>query len=131
VITIKDAVGMNYYDMRDDFQVRRVVDWYYKTPHRSLTIGRAIFTPEEVENNKDLEGVLIRRNILKSNYIRRKQIKEGLFDYKKGNIIMVHLDFSRTPWKFMKVRRRFNALAVFIRYTHGDVECKVFLSGIF
>jgi hypothetical protein len=121
---------MNYYDMRNSEKVQRVVEWYNMTPHRSLVIGKAIFTPEEVENNKELEGVLIRRNMRLCDYIQEKQRSEGLFAYRKGNVIMVHLDFSRTPWKFMKVRRRFNALAVFIGYIHGDVQCQVFLSGI-
>jgi hypothetical protein len=121
---------MNYYDMRNEEIVQRAVHWYNNTPHRSLVIGKVIFTPNEVEENRELEGVLIRHNIRLCEYLKQKQIREGLFDYKKGNIIMVHLDFSRTPWKFMKLRRRFNALATFKRYTHGDVECQVFLSGI-
>jgi hypothetical protein len=123
-------VGMNYNDMRNEETVQRAVYWYNNTPHRTLVIGKAIFTPNEVENSKELEGVLIRHRMRLWDRVKQKQINEGLFDYREGNIIMVHLDFSRTPWKFMKIRRRFNALAEFIRYTHGDVECQVVLSGI-
>jgi hypothetical protein len=88
-----------------------------------------IFSPFDVENNKDLEGIFIRKNKRICEEIEKLQKRKGLYMYKKGNVLMVHLDFSRTIHKFMKVRRKFNALAIFERYVHGNVQCKVYKSG--
>jgi hypothetical protein len=104
--TIRDAVGQNSHDMRNPKQIRKTVFWYNHTPHLSLRIGRAIFTPTEVENNKDLEGVFIRKNVELREVIEEKQQSNGLFRYKRGNVIMIHLNLSRTPLKFMKGIRR-------------------------
>jgi hypothetical protein len=61
---------------------------------------------------------------------QERQRKEKLLKYKTGNVIMVHLNFSRTPYKFLKIRRKFNALAIFQAYHHGNVVCTVFKSGL-
>ena len=121
--TIRDGVGQNYYDFRNYYQVEKVVDFYNETPHLSLKINKAIFTPLEVENNPELEGVFIRKNQEVADFVTNLQ--KELFDYKPGNILLVHLDFSKTPMKFMKKRRNFNALAEFIEYQHGNVVARV------
>jgi hypothetical protein len=61
--------------------------------------------------------------------VENSQTQEGLHDYSPGDVLMIHLDLSRTPYKFMKVRRKFNALGIFQRYIHGNVECRIFKSG--
>jgi hypothetical protein len=127
--TIRDAVGQNYYDMRNEKRVQQMVGFYNHTPHNSLKIGKMIFTPEEVERDKELEGVFIRRSKQIKDVVKQKQIEAGLYSYKEGNIIMVHLDLSRTNYKFMKTRRRFNVLAIFKEYFHGNVVCKIWKSG--
>jgi hypothetical protein len=128
--TIRDAIGPNYYNMRNLDLLRRVVRLYNNTPHLSLRIGKAIFTPVEVEDNKEIEGVLIRRNIELARVVQDQQFKNGLWSYQPGNIIMVHLDLSRTDYKFMKKRRIFNVLTKFLFYQHGNVVCKILESGI-
>jgi hypothetical protein len=127
--TIKDAVGQNYYDMRDSNKVQQAVEYYNLTPHESLKMGNAIFTPNEVEKNKELEGVLIRKNKQLLEVAQERQAEEGLFSYEKGYVLLIHLDFSRTVFKFMKKRRVFNALAIFEKYEHGDVVCRILRSG--
>jgi hypothetical protein len=112
--TIRDAVGMNYHDMREPDRVQSAVQYYNITPHRALYLNR-LFTPQEVENDKDLEGLFIRKNKEKLEKIKTHQGLNGLFNYKPGNVLLVHLDFSRTAYKFMKKRRIFNALAIFLR----------------
>jgi hypothetical protein len=128
--TIRDTLGQNYYNMRDNNRVQVMVDYYYHTPHNTLRLGKMIFTPEEVEGNKDLEGIFMRKNKEILEVVQARQKKEGLHKYKTGNVIMVHLDFTRTPWKFMKTRRKYNALAVFKEYKHGNVVCVVYKSGV-
>jgi hypothetical protein len=107
-----------------------MVDYYNHTPHIALKLDRRIFTPEEVEFNKDLEGLFIIRNKERCEVVEEEQKENGLFNYVNGNVLMVHLDLSRTPYRFMKRRRRFNALAIFMSYEHGNVKCVVFKSGI-
>jgi hypothetical protein len=128
--TIRDVVGQNYYDVRDPERVKLMVSYYNHTPHNALRMGKMIFTPEEVERNKDLEGLFIRKNKEILEVEQERQRKEKLFKYKTGNVIMVHLNFSRTPYRFLKIRRKFNALAIFQRYHHGNVLCTVFKSGL-
>jgi hypothetical protein len=38
---------------------------------------------------------------------------------------LVHIDFSKTPYVFKKVRRNFNYLAEFIEYVYGNVKCRL------
>jgi hypothetical protein len=124
--TIRDAVGQNYYAFRDQRQVQIAVDWYNRPPHRSLQLDRHVFlTPEEVQGNLELEGLFIRRNIIKCDRAEERQFSDFLFTYRPGNVLMVHLDFAKTPFKFLKRRRNFNTLATFERYEHGNVVCKI------
>ena len=50
---------------------------------------------------------------------------DGLLSYRKGNIILIHYDTSKTEKKHEKQRRVFNEIAEFIRYHNGNVECKL------
>jgi hypothetical protein len=126
--TIRDAIGQNYHSFRNEEQVQTVVDIYNETPHIALKIGKAIFPPEEVQKNPGLEGVLIRQNQDKTKMVQDIQAEKGLHSYEKGNVLLVHLDLSRTPQRFMKKRRNYNALALFHSYYHGNVACQVISS---
>jgi hypothetical protein len=46
--------------MGNEDQVQCRVEQYNSTPHLGLELGRMIFSPEEVEGNRDLEGMFIR-----------------------------------------------------------------------
>jgi hypothetical protein len=121
--TVRDAVGLD--DFTDENNIQRVVDFYNKAPHNSLRYNNTLYTPEQVENSKDLEGLFIRKNKQLLDVVIQQQKKAGLFDYKTGNILLVHLDLSRTPLMFQKVRRTFNNLAEFVKYDHGNVRVKI------
>jgi hypothetical protein len=123
--TIRDAVGHNWNDMRSEQQVQLRVKQYNETPHLGLKLGRMIFSPAEVQADKDLEGLFIRRDIASAADVKERQRKEGFLKYRRGNVIMVHLDFSRTPMRFRKRRRNYNVLAIFLDYVHGNVKCRV------
>jgi hypothetical protein len=58
--------------------------------------------------------------------INERQKEAGLRDYKPGNILLIHLDFTKTGSKFTKKRRIFNKLAKFISYDFGNVKCEVY-----
>ncbi len=57
--------------------------------------------------------------------IHKKQQHKGLLTYKKGNIILVHVDYGKTKKKFDKRRRVFNEIAEFLAYSNGNVICKL------
>jgi hypothetical protein len=61
--------------------------------------------------------------------VKGQQRREWMYGYKKNNILLAHLDFSRTPMKFMKKRRLFNVLVKFVRYEHGDAICSILNSN--
>jgi hypothetical protein len=128
--TIRDGVGQNYYDMRNINQVFAVVNWYNITPHKSLKFGGKLYTPEEVNSSKALEGIFIRRNLSRLEEINRRLRNGRYFDCEPGDVLLIHLDLSRTPLRFMKRRRVFNALAIFDRYVHGNVQCTIYRSGL-
>jgi hypothetical protein len=134
--TIRDAIGSNYYDFANFNNITNIKNIYNNTPHNSLIFDKtnptgvalprtAIFTPNQVESNKDLEGIFIRENKNKLDDIKQLQDSNGLFDFKSGNILLVHLDYSKTPMRFNKIRRKFNALAYFLEYTNGNVKCRL------
>jgi hypothetical protein len=123
--TIRDAIGSNYNDFNSFENVSKIVDIYNKTPHRSLKIGDRYFAPEQVQNNHDLEGFLIRQDQEQLEKVKQEQDIQGLFNYKPGNVLLVHLDYSRTPYSFTKSRRTFNAIAQFLNYEHGNVRVKI------
>jgi hypothetical protein len=73
-----------------------------------------------------VENLFIRENQKRLETVKQMQVEEGLFSFIRGNIIMVHVDYSRTPMVFMKVRRNFQYLAEFLSYKHGSVRCRLF-----
>jgi hypothetical protein len=46
--------------------------------------------------------------------------------YVKGNILLVHLELSKTPEAMEKQRKFWNRLAEFLGYSHGNVVVKLF-----
>ena len=61
--------------------------------------------------------------------IKEKQRLKGLLSYRKGNIILIHLDYGKTKQKFNKQRRVFNKIAEFMAYNNGNEVCKVMEFG--
>jgi hypothetical protein len=102
--TIRDVIGSNYNDFNSYDNVSKIVNIYNRTPHVSLKFGNRCFAPEQVQNNHDFEGYIIRQNEEKLKEIQQEQSFRGLFNYKPGYVLLVHLDYSRTPYSFMKSR---------------------------
>jgi hypothetical protein len=125
--TIRDGIGLNDLDFNGNETGSKVVYIYNNTPHDSLKTEtiKTPLTPAQVEANHDLENLFIRENQKRLETVRQMQEEEDLFNFTKGNIIMVHLDYSRTPLTFMKVRRNFQCLAEFLSYEHGNVRCRL------
>jgi hypothetical protein len=57
--------------------------------------------------------------------VKEMQSAEGLFLYEPGDILLIHLDFSKIQEKLNKTRRTFNRLAQFLAYDHGNVVCRI------
>jgi hypothetical protein len=68
----------------------------------------------------------MKENGYKLEEINQKQKEMGLKEYKPGNILLIHLDFSKTSNRFSKKRKKFNKLAKFIAYEFGNVKCFVY-----
>jgi hypothetical protein len=109
--------------------VQREVQTYNISPHRALQIGTRILAPASVEQNPDMEGVFIRRHARENSEIIGKQVRGGLFDYERGDILHVHVNFVDER-KLIRVverkrRKQFNFIAQFVEYVHGNARCFV------
>jgi hypothetical protein len=120
--TIRDMIGDDFNKFFNPQAVSEVVDMYNNTPHRAFNY---IFTPTEVQNNKDIEEFFIRENLYKLDDVRNKQIEAGFLNYKPGDILLVHKDPSKISFGvYRKKRRTFNCLARFVHYVHGNAVCR-------
>jgi hypothetical protein len=119
--TIKDKIGENAALLLDPNIVAAAVKEYNNTPHAAL-LGE--FTPNQVQHSTEMEEYFIRENQMILERMNNNQAGAGYFKYQKGNILLIHIDLSKTQQKFRKQRRVFNQLAEFIEYEHGNVKCK-------
>jgi hypothetical protein len=76
-----------------------LVDDYNHTPHSAFY---HLFTPFQVQFTPDLERYFIKENEYRLENINERQEEAGLIDYKPRNILLIHLDFSKTGSKFTK-----------------------------
>jgi hypothetical protein len=102
--------------------VQHVVDIYNETPHSAYLHK---FSPNEVQNNLEIEGAYIRYQTERLNEAVMRQEESGLLSYKPGNVLIVYIPKDKTEAKFDKRRRNFSDLAVFINYKHGNVVCEL------
>jgi hypothetical protein len=72
------------------------------------------------------EDQYIRYCLTKLTEVRRRQP----LDYKFGNILLLHVDMTKTPQGFVKRRRFWNRIGEFIAYTFGSVHVKLLGSPI-
>ena len=116
--TLRDAMGLDSFKLADENLMSQLVSYYNDSYHKSIGM-----TPREMQENEELEWEYIRKMDRKLNERLHKQAIEGLHNYKPGNVLLIHLDKSKTNMKFDKHRRNFEELAVFVRYEHGNVIC--------
>ena len=68
----------------------------------------------------DKEWEYIRQKTEELNDAKLKQYQHGLFNYKPGDRIRIHLEYSKTNQLFDKRRRQFDREGTFIRYINGN-----------
>jgi hypothetical protein len=125
--TIRDMLGEDPRNILIIKKTRDAVIEYNNTPHIAF---KYIFTPAEVQSNKDIEGYFIREQLYKLEEIKNRQAEAGFFNYKPGDILLIHRDNSKLGYtQYNKKRRVFNRVARFIRYIHGNVECVIYERG--
>ena len=79
-------------------------------------------TPAEVQDDEELEWQYIRQCDEKLLEVMKYQQAYGLTKYKRGNILRVRIDLSKTTDKNEKRRRYYDRLGEFIEYVHGNVR---------
>ncbi|KAA6389701.1 MAG: hypothetical protein EZS28_014775 [Streblomastix strix] len=117
--TIRNGFGQDLLGFASPSQMQQMVEIYNKTPHLAFMNK---FTPKQVQYNREFEGKFIRQKQAQLEQVMIRQQQENLLDFKNGNILMVHADFSRLPIRFQKQRRQFNELATFIACKNGNVQ---------
>jgi hypothetical protein len=120
--TIRDIIGMKTIRLLNPAIIERVVNIYNSTPHSAYLHK---YSPNEVQNNLEIEAAYIRFQTERTNEIIKQQEESGLLNYKPGNVLMVHIPKDKTPAKFDKRRLNFSDLAVFVSYRHGNVVCEL------
>jgi hypothetical protein len=121
--TIRDKIGVRSILWLDINYMAQIVDEYNHTPHSSFY---HMFTPFQVQFTRDLERYFMKKNEYKLEEINQKQKEIVLKEYEPKNILLIHLDFSKTSNRFNKKRRNFNKLAKFIAYEFGNVKCNIY-----
>ncbi|KAA6369210.1 MAG: hypothetical protein EZS28_035263, partial [Streblomastix strix] len=120
--TIRNGFGQDLIGFATPCQMQQMVEIYNKTPHLAF-MNR--FTPKQVQYDREIEGKFIRQKQAQLEQVMIRQQQQNLLNFKSGNILMIHADFSRLPIRFQKQRRQFNELATFTTYKNGNVVCKL------
>ena len=144
--TIRNAFGLSDKRISNNILMQQMVEWYNNTPHSSLRLLNPYYdeiddevdkylskkepkyiylTPDQMQNDKDLEWKYIRARMMELRETQQKQLTKGLLSYNPGNIIIIHTDYGKTKKKHEKRRRVFNELAEFISYESGNVKCRL------
>jgi len=125
--TFRDALGVDADNnlFEDYSMVKKLVQYYNKTPHKSLRMYGKTYTPHEVQSDVDLEWVYIRNKIRKLQEVRRNLMQKGLMRFEPGNILQCALSYGKSGEMFNKRRRVFEKLAMFIRYHNGNAVIRI------
>jgi hypothetical protein len=118
--TIRYKIGENSALMLDPLVTEKVVREYNNTKNSAFYNS---FTPNQVQNNGNLKEYFIQEHQLILDERNKEQHEAGYFNYKTSNILLIHVDLSKTSDRFKKHRRVFNQLAKFIEYDHGNITC--------
>lgn len=120
--TIRNAFADRILDFSDPRKMSVIVTMYNRTPHLAF---KNEYSPSDVQANPEIEGQYIRYQTHVLERIIEEQRRKGLMNYDPGNILLIHLDLSRTIHSMDKRRRQFNELASFVRYENGNVVCEL------
>ena len=134
--TIRNALGLNPYNMDLTANIDRVVETYNETPHSSLplfydeTIGmKRNYTPMEMSMIPGLEWEYIRMKDQELKEVKDKLTEQRLHQYREGNVLKLYLDRGKTRRRFQKRRLNFEDIGIFIKYHNGNARCYVLNSG--
>ncbi|KAA6375762.1 MAG: hypothetical protein EZS28_028712 [Streblomastix strix] len=120
--TIRNGFGDDSEKFANNNLMQQMVQMFNQTPHSAYNNK---FTPEQANSNHDIKEIYIRQQQSQLFEIKKQQKKQGLMSFSPGNILLNHLDYSKTGHQFVKQRRNFNELAEFIRYSNGNVVAKL------
>ena len=98
----------------DDIQT--VVDYYNNRKHRIINCPPAVMMEDPTG---ELNYIARCQRELEAANQRFKEL--GILDYKKNDIVMIHVDESKTKEKFKKKNRVFHKFGKFYQYLEGNV----------
>jgi hypothetical protein len=131
--TIRDQVG---YRRISEQQLQQIVNRYNNTYHRSIDC-----TPLFMQQNPDIEDQYIRWNIRKLDKVDNKLSRLGFYNYTaskakteeerrtNGDLLLLHLDESKTANKYRKKRGYWNQIGRFIQYVSRSA-CEVYVKSM-
>jgi hypothetical protein len=122
--TIRDAVGLDKQLLLFSSVVLSIVDYYNNTPHIAY---KNKFTPQDVQNDPELEAWYIRTQQLK--LIDSLEEQRSLRRFKPGDLLLVYRPLGKTDEKYRKRRRNFDELATFVKYSFGNIEVELLKTG--
>jgi len=77
-------------------------------------------SPIEMHMDVNKEWWYIRKMTEKLNCVKNQQRLGGLLSLKRGDRVMVHLDYGKTSMTFDKQRRQFDETGTFVEYRGGN-----------
>ena len=114
--TLRNALNNDsLWDGHHDDIIQQLVYYYNFTKHRVTKMS-----PIDMHTDIDKEWEYIRQKTEELNDAKLKQYQHGLFNYKPGDRIRIHLEYSKTNQLFDKRRRQFDREGTFIRYINGN-----------
>jgi hypothetical protein len=118
---IRDKIP-GLFEFADIDKMNQFMNIRNNSPHEAFNNN---FSPKQVQNTLELECEFIRKKQQELREVKGLQEDEGLFDYKEGNVLLIYLDLRKTKFRFRKKRGVFNEIAEFIRYSDGNVVCRL------
>ena len=115
--TIRNAIGFR---SLNDNQLNQIINYYNNTYHKAIKC-----TPSEMMENEDIEWKYIRQKHRELMNALDKQKELGLLSYKKGCVLLIHLNLAKTADRDEKRRKRFDRLGIFEKYENGNVKVKL------
>jgi hypothetical protein len=112
--TIRDAIGYRRISIQ---QLSDIIRYYNNTYHNSLDC-----TPHEMMDHPEWEDQYIRYCLERLSRAERHQREAKLLNYQAGDILLIHLDLSKTADGMQKRRKFWNRIGTFVEYVHGNVR---------
>ena len=121
--TLRNALNDDsLWDGKHDEIIQQLVYYYNFTTHRAIGMR-----PKDLHWNIEKEWEYIRKKTEELNDVKLKQYQYGLFNYKPGDRLRIHFEYSKTNQLFDKRRRQFDKEGTFIEYVGGN--CRVRLDN--